>query len=170
LVYALVLLGLVGAGIKVLRPALPADSARLLRVIDGDTLKVDYLGRSARLRLIGLDAPESADNPKARRDAYHSQQTLATVLYQGQAAKNFVLSAVKPGDVLKLEFDAQKQDHYGRWLAYVYLPDGRMLNDLIIRRGYAKTMAIPPNVKYQERFAESLRRAQAEHAGLWGNE
>lgn len=46
----------------------------------------------------------------------------------------------------------KKTDKYGRLLAYVWLSDGRMLNEVLIREGYAQVYTIPPNVKYQERF------------------
>jgi micrococcal nuclease len=163
----LLLLGLVAVGLRVFHPVLPAGQARLQRVVDGDTLKVDYQGRSERIRLIGIDAPESADNLKAHRDAGRSGRDMQTIILQGRQAKAFVFSVVQPGDLFRLEFDVEKRDRYGRLLAYVYLPDGRMLNDLIVRRGFALTLTIPPNVKYQKKFLESLRKAREEHTGLW---
>lgn len=74
---------------------------------------------------------------------------------------------VKPGDLLKIEFDVRTRDKYGRLLAYLYLPSGKMLNEEIVKAGYAQLMTIPPNLKYQERFSMAYREARENHRGLW---
>ena len=56
-----------------------------------------------------------------------------------------------------MEFDVQKRDKYGRLLAYVYLSDGKMVNEEIVKAGYANFMTYPPNVKYQEKFLKAYR-------------
>ncbi len=61
---------------------------------------------------------------------------------------------------MKLEFDVEKRDRYGRLLAYMYLPDGRMLNEEIVKAGYANILTVPPNMKYQERFLKAYRGAR----------
>ena len=66
-----------------------------------------------------------------------------------------------------VEFDVQKRDRYKRLLGYVYLQDGRMLNEIIVRSGYASLMTIPPNVKYKDRFLKAYRAARDEKLGLW---
>jgi micrococcal nuclease len=71
------------------------------------------------------------------------------------------------GERVGLELDVQKIDPYGRLLAYVYLPDGRMFNETLVRQGYAQVATFPPNVKYQERFLEAQREARAANRGLW---
>jgi micrococcal nuclease len=58
-------------------------------------------------------------------------------------------------------------DKYERLLAYLYLPSGKMLNEEIVKAGYAQLMTIPPNVKYQERFLKEYREARETHWGLW---
>ncbi len=60
-----------------------------------------------------------------------------------------------------LEYDTQQHDRHGRTLAYVYLPDGRMLNELIIAAGYAVPLTVPPNVWYRDRFFRTYKQAQA---------
>lgn len=148
------------------RPA-PAGFARVERVVDGDTLQVAYAGRTERVRLIGIDTPESRDNAKARRDSRRQHRRLDAVTALGHQAAEFVAALVHPGDLLKLEFDLEARDRYGRMLGYVYLNDGRMLNEVIIRSGYASPMTIPPNVRHQERFLAAFRAARDEGAGLW---
>jgi micrococcal nuclease len=158
---------LVMAGVMVFKPNVNPDQAVVLRVVDGDTLKVNYQGRPERIRLLGIDTPESAVNPKARRDSRRTKKDLKNIILLGQQAKKYVQDRVKPGMVLHLEFDVRKNDQYGRMLAYVYLPDGRMLNEEILRDGYALVLTIPPNVKYQQRFLEAFQQARNERAGLW---
>ncbi len=64
-------------------------------------------------------------------------------------------------------FDVEKRDQYGRILAYVYLQDGRMLNEEIVKSGYANVMTIPPNVKHEDRFRKVYREARENRRGLW---
>ena len=71
------------------------------------------------------------------------------------------------GDTIRIEFDVQKKDKYGRLLAYVYLPNGTMLNEEIVKAGYANLMTVPPNVKYQERLLKAYREARENGRGLW---
>lgn len=145
----------------------PAEQAVVIRVVDGDTLKVAYQGRPVSVRLIGIDTPESRENVKARRDAGRSRKRLEVVLLLGRRAHHFVRGLIKPGERIRLEFDAERRDRYGRLLAYVYLPDGRMLNEVIVRSGFAQPMTYPPNVRYRNLFSEAYREARAEGRGLW---
>lgn len=73
----------------------------------------------------------------------------------------------KPGDKVKIEFDVRPRDLYGRLLGYVYLANGKMLNEEIIKAGYATVMTIPPNVKYQNRFLGAYKEARENKRGLW---
>lgn len=104
----------------------------MLRVIDGDTLKINYHDREESLRLIGIDTPEI--NTK-----------------EGKEASAFVKALINPCDVITVEFDIQKRDRFGRFLGYVYFNE-KMLNEEIIRAGHAKPMTVPPNTKYAENF------------------
>ena len=143
------------------------DMARVKRVIDGDTLKVNYKVKEESIRLIGIDAPESWPNKKAKSDAQRSGEDLKTITAMGKEATNYVKSLVKPGDTVRIEFDVQKRDKYGRLLVYLYLSNAKMLNEEIVRAGYAYLMTIPPNVKYQERFLKAYREARESSRGLW---
>ncbi len=88
----------------------------------------------------------------------------------GKRATEYVESLVKPGDLVTIEFDAQQRDRYGRLLGYVYLSNGKMLNEEIVKAGYANVMTIPPNVKYQDRFLKAYKQARKRKRGIWENE
>ena len=73
----------------------------------------------------------------------------------------------RPQVWVRIELDVQARDKYGRLLAYVYLPNGKMLNEEIVKAGYANLMTIPPNVKYQETFLRAYRQTREKKCGLW---
>lgn len=146
-----------------------ASPAKVIRVVDGDTLKVELNGRITNVRLIGIDTPESKVNKKAKKYATRSSQDIKKIISLGKAAANFTKSIVKPGDLVDIEQDVQLRDRYGRPLVYVYLKSGKMLNEEIIAAGYASVMTIPPNVRYQERFLRAYRAARQERRGLWAS-
>lgn len=148
-------------------PLQAKETATVLSVVDGDTLKIKYEGREESIRLIGIDAPESKANEKAKRDAQRSGQDLKTIIAMGKEATRYVKTLVKPGDKVEIELDVQTRDRYGRLLGYVYLSNGKMLNEEIAKAGYADPMTIPPNVKYQERFLKAYREARENQRGLW---
>jgi len=143
------------------------EKAQILTIVDGDTVKVIYHNKEENIRLIGIDTPETRPNKKAIKDAQRSKSDIETITSQGREAKNFVKRLVKPGDLLGIEFDIQTRDKYGRLLAYLYLSSGKMLNEEIIKAGYAHLMTIPPNLKYQNRFSMAYREARENHRGLW---
>jgi len=143
------------------------EKAKVLSIVDGDTVKVIYHNREESIRLIGIDTPETRPNKKAIKDAQRAKSDIETITSQGREAKNFVKGLVKPGDLLEMEFDIRTRDKYGRLLAYLYLSSGKMLNEEIVKAGYAQLMTIPPNLKYQERFLMAYRKARESHRGLW---
>ena len=63
----------------------------------------------------------------------------------------------------------EERDRYGRALAYVYLEDGRFLNLLLIRRGYAQVLTVPPNVEFAARLTTAARTARRAGRGLWAS-
>jgi len=115
-------------------------------------LGVSIDGEVRRLRLIGVDTPEA-----------HGQ-----VECYGREASDRTKALAPPGTPVRLEKDVSETDQYGRLLRYVYLPDGRMLNEVLVREGYAQVATFPPDVRYQDRFLDAQRQAREEGAGLWG--
>ena len=138
-----------------------------LKVVDGDTIQISYKGSKESIRLIGIDTPESSANKKAKKDAIRSGKDLTNIISMGKQAANYTNSLIKLGDKVNIEFDVQKRDKYGRLLGYVYLSNGKMLNDEIVKAGYANIMTYPPNIKHQDRFLKTYRNAKENKRGLW---
>lgn len=171
-IYGVILLLAALSPFASLTPASPvksraAETVTIVKVVDGDTITVDYKGTRESVRLIGIDTPESIAGKKARRDSKRSHKDMTEILRSGKTAADFTKKLAVPGDNICIEFDVEKRDRYGRLLGYVFLADGRMLNEEIISNGYASVLTIPPNVKYQERFLEAYRRARRNGLGLW---
>ena len=143
------------------------DTVPVLSIVDGDTLRISYQGREESIRLIGIDAPESRPNKKAKSDAQRSGEDLKTILATGKKSTGYVKTLVKPRNTVRIEFDVQSRDKSGRLLGYVYLSSGMMLNEEIVKAGYANVMTVPPNVKHQERFLRAYREAREKELGLW---
>ncbi len=145
----------------------PREPATVIRVLDGDTLRVLHGDKKETVKLIGIEVPENKLNKKAKEEAVKSGQNLLTVISTGIDAEIFVRNLLKKGDVVTLEFDLQNRDIDGRILAYVYLPDGKMLNEEILKAGYADIEANTPNVRYRERFVKDYVDAREHKRGLW---
>lgn len=143
------------------------QSITVVRIVDGDTLKINYKGQKESVRLIGIDTPESRVNKKTKKDAKRSEQDIETIIAMGKIATAYVEGLVKPGDTITIEFDVQERDRYGRLLGYVYLSNGKMLNEEIVKAGYANVMTIPPNVKYKDKFLKEYKYARESKRGLW---
>jgi micrococcal nuclease len=129
------------------------------RVVDGDTVLVRLDGDSEYVRYIGIDTPESV-KPDTPVECY------------ALAASHFNERLVE-GRRVRLVFDEEHRDVYGRLLAYVYLPDAghdghdEFVNAELVRRGYATTLTIPPNDRFADLFDRLARRAGAAGRGLW---
>lgn len=132
-------------------------------VIDGDTFIVSMDGYSTKIRLIGVDTPESVAS-----DAYLSSSGKENT-QEGKDASNFTTDLLT-GKTVWLEYDTGKTDKYGRTLAYVYLDENKetMLQDVLLEKGLAQTMTIKPNTRYAEHFKEIEATAKANGVGFWG--
>ncbi|UCF27525.1 MAG: thermonuclease family protein [Chloroflexota bacterium] len=127
---------------------LPAkEIAYVERVIDGDSIEVMLNRELVGLRYIGLDAPEIG------------------MPFSIEASK-FNQDMVE-GQIVLLERDTTNKDRYGRLLRYVYLQDGTLVNDQLVKLGFARALAYPPDVKYQELFNSSEEEAMESGIGLW---
>ena len=126
------------------------------RVSDGDTVVIqDELDNQYKIRFIGIDAPES-------RNVGNRKQ----VQVFGSEAKNH-LKKLLFNKKIRLEFDVQKIDRYGRTLAYVYLENGVFLNQYLVQKGYARVATFPPNIKYVYIFRKSEEKARKNKLGMW---
>ena len=136
---------------------------RVARVFDGDTIKLE---NGERVRLIGIDTPETHDNPKLARDISRRHSDRSAQLAMGEQAARFTRDLLQDRDV-RLEMDVEARDKYGRMLAYVYLSDGTFINEKIIREGYAYPLTIPPNVRHADEFVQWFNEARQQKRGLW---
>ena len=157
----LALVAVTGCGSEGGDPALgPAVSARVVRVIDGDTVEVTIDGTEEDIRYIGIDTPETV-KPGSPVECYGPQASAAN-------------HRLVEGRKVRLVFGAERRDPYDRLLAYVYTGgrgqpgNARFVNAALVRQGYARTLEIAPNTDH----APQLRRLQAQAGrdgrGLWG--
>lgn len=123
------------------------------RVVDGDTIEIEYNGSKEKVRLIGIDAPESV-HPNASKNVEF-----------GKVATAFTKEALENKEVA-LEFDVSQRDRYGRLLAYVWI-DGIMFNKTLVETGMALVSTYPPDVKYAEQFVKLQEQARQNKVGLW---
>ncbi len=143
------------------------EKADVVRVVDGDTVVILLNGQEEKVRLIGVDTPESKNNEKARRDSSKTGESVSEIVKLGKEAAQYTKSILPKGTKVTVETDVQPRDRYGRLLAYLYLENGEMVNSLIIQNGYAQIMTIPPNVKYEDLFRKLMKEARENNRGLW---
>ena len=137
-------------------PPKDAVAAKVQRVVDGDTFVAGVKGRRERIRVIGVDTPESVD-PNRPDEPY------------GEEASNFAKHYLD-GATVRLAGDVEPRDRYGRMLAYVWLEDGTFWNALLAAEGYAQQLTIPPNVTYADLFRRLVSEAREHDRGLWAQE
>ena len=135
-------------------------TAEVTKHTDGDTLWLSGIGK---VRLIGIDAPEV--HPGSPASA--GQGAGGGVECFGRRASAFVERTAPLGSRVRYRLGVEERDRYGRALAYVWLADGRFLNRLLVARGYARPLTVPPNVEFDAVFLEASRRARAARRGLW---
>ena len=134
-----------------------AGPYEVVKVIDGDTIIADIDGTDTHIRLIGIDTPESV------ADESYKENTK-----EGEEASVYTANLLE-GNTVFLEYDTETQDEYGRTLCYVYLHDrSTMVNELLLKQGYARTMTIEPNTKHEERFFAAEQLAKETGQGFWG--
>lgn len=135
-------------------PGIPAqgDDTSVVRVIDGDTIEV---AGSTRVRLIGIDTPETV-HPGRPVECF------------GPEATRYAQELLPAGTRIRLVYDVQRTDFFGRTLAYVYkLSDGVFVNLALARNGFAQQSTVPPNVAHAEDFRVAAADARTANLGLW---
>jgi micrococcal nuclease len=128
--------------------------AIVTRVVDGDTAHVLVRGRDVTVRFIGVDAPETVA-PGQPIECY------------GPEASHFTTLQLT-GQRVRLEFDVDRIDPFGRTLAYLWMHDGSLFNETLVRRGFATVATYPPDTRYVQRFEAAQRAAKTTARGLWG--
>ncbi len=130
-------------------PALPGDArdAVVERVVDGDTVELSGVGKA---RLIGIDTPE----------------VYGGVECYGREASAYAKRQLD-GERVSYTVGREERDRYGRVLVYLWLADGRSFNALLVGRGYAQPLTIPPNDDYADLFVRLSRGARERGVGLW---
>ncbi len=141
--------------------------ANVIRVVDGDTINVTVNGEDRRVRLIGVDTPETVHPKKP-------------VQFYGKEASAFTKKTLLNRKVW-LEYDVAPLDKYQRHLAYVWLENPNnlnideasirrgMFNAILVIQGYGQTMTIQPNSRYSDIFAKFQKEARSAKRGLWGS-
>ncbi len=124
-------------------------------VIDGDTIDAIIDGREERIRLIGIDTPETK-KPNTPIECF------------GPEATAFTESLLPVGTPIRIERDTVNRDDFGRLLGYVYrADDGVFVNYETIRQGFATPLSIEPNTTYIDLFVGAARSAESDDVGLW---
>lgn len=129
------------------------ENARVIAVNDGDTVTLRMNGRGYRCRLIGLDAPETGQEPWGRRSQEHLRSLLKEARWN-----------------VTVETDLEKYDKYDRLLVYLRTPDNEMVNERMLFDGYAVLFTIRPNSRYVDRFRKAQHHARADKLGIWGTD
>ncbi len=123
---------------------------RVVRVVDGDTIELENGGK---VRYVGVNTPESVD-PRRKVECF------------GKEASAFNKNLVE-GKRIRLERDISDRDKYGRLLRFVYLEDGTLVNEVLVREGYAHASPYTPDISKKELFREAEMDARIHTRGLW---
>lgn len=145
------LIALVAAACTAPAPTTLKD-AEVTRVYDGDTIEVEFEGVRERVRYIGIDTPEFDDDRSAIRDLARLASDANRRLVSGRT--------------VQLEFDRDRRDRYGRLLAYVSIGD-TLVNEWLVRGGFAEARDYPPNLAHQDRLDDAERAARSAGLLLW---
>jgi micrococcal nuclease len=133
-------------------PARIDEQVEVSYVYDGDTVK---LSDGRRVRFIGINTPEMG---------HHNTLTQP---YAEVARKSLQEALETSGNMLSLQYGRERQDHYGRLLAHAYLSDGENVAILLLHRGYATTLVVPPNTTAAECYQNIEHAARSAGRGLW---
>lgn len=132
-----------------------SDYYEVIKVVDGDTIKVDIKGKIETIRLIGIDTPESVD-PRRPVECFGKEASIK-------------LEELVLNKKVKLEADSTQadKDQFDRLLRYIYLEDGTNINEKMILYGFAFEFTYDLPYKFQEKFIEAENQAITNSIGLW---
>lgn len=132
------------------------ERVKLRRVIDGDTIEVQYYFIPLRVRLIGINCPEVGFYGKVKqRMGGAAKQFLKNILMEDESPEVYI------------GFDVRKMDTYGRALCYVYTKQNTFINALLVRHGFARVDCRPPNDKYSDLLKSMEEQAKEKQLGIW---
>ena len=136
----------------------PGDKGQIIVVYDGDTIKIHFEnGQVQKARLVGIDSPEIEDEREGVR-------------YLAFMAKRFAFFHLYRKSV-KIEYDWERVDQYGRLLVYVWTEEVGLFNEFILKEGYASAFTkFPFKDEYRKRFVAAEREARNQKKGLWQRE
>jgi micrococcal nuclease len=123
------------------------EKTKVIKVIDGDTIEITG---NQKVRYIGMDTPEISD----KKECYGIEAS--------NKNKDLVLN-----QEIEIEKDVSETDRFGRLLRYVYI-EGQMVNEILIREGFAKVSTFPPDIKNKDIFLKAEQEARNNNKGLWG--
>ena len=127
----------------------------ILKVVDGDTVEIDLDGHTERVRLIGVNTPETK-HPTKPIECF------------GPEASAYMTQLLPKGAHVRIERDVEARDRYGRMLLYLYLEsDNLFINLDLISRGYGTPMSIEPNTFHRNDFVRAAAQAETANVGLW---
>jgi micrococcal nuclease len=151
--------------------------SKIVRVSDGDTVRINLNAQEESVRLIGIDTPEKFASAKLTRDAEASPLSVSEIRALGEQASAYAERLMAAGEVY-VQLGTQARDRYGRLLAYVYVrdPEGEwefggerflQVNLELARAGWADPLTIPPNVEYADDYVAAAREARSAGRGMW---
>jgi len=131
------------------------NSATLKGVVDGDTIDIAIGGKTERVRLIGINTPETK-HPTKGVECY------------GPEASAYTEQLLPKGTKLRVERDVEARDKYGRLLLYVYIANSNVFVNMdLVMNGYARPMVFEPNTAHKADFAQAATQAELRNVGLW---
>lgn len=131
-----------------------SDLATIESVIDGDTIVLEVQNQTETVRLLGVDTPETV-HPSKPIECF------------GPEASAFTKATLVKGSTVKLLRDVEPRDRFQRLLVYLFLADGTLFNQLLIDRGFARTLSIEPNTTFASQFTTHESNARNRRVGLW---
>jgi micrococcal nuclease len=135
---------------------------------DGDTITVNLNGKSQRIQLSGIDAPENTENAKLQLDVTKKNLNKDALLEMGNLATNFLKTQISTGQKVQLQGDLSKTDKYGRIPAIVIDKNGNSVNENMVKQGYAILLGrYPLAAEFKSKLEAAEQQAREELKGLW---